>query len=104
MAKSSNKKRAAIVGGGVAGLTCAYLLGRAGVSVDLFEAENELGGLARSFDLDGLKLERYHHFICLPDRHLVNLAAPEQCEKGGDRSLLALSKCLQVRCAHLHCS
>jgi len=75
MAKSSNKKRAAIVGGGVAGLTCAYLLGRAGVSVDLFEAENELGGLARSFDLDGLKLERYHHFICLPDRHLVNLAA-----------------------------
>jgi hypothetical protein len=36
--------------------------------------------------------------------HLVNLAAPEQCEKGGDRSLLALSKCLQVRCAHLHCS
>jgi len=75
MAASGNRKRAAIVGGGIAGLTSAYLLGKAGVSVDLFEAEDEIGGLARSFDFDGLKVERYYHFICLPDLHLVSLAS-----------------------------
>ncbi len=38
--------------------------------------------------------------------HLVSLAAPEEAEREGDRSLLALSTCLQVgahRCeTHLH--
>lgn len=73
MARTDRKSRAAIVGGGVGGLACAYYLVCAGVEVHLFEAEQEVGGLARSFDLDGLRVERYYHFICLPDKPLIKL-------------------------------
>jgi len=38
-------KRVAIVGGGIAGLTAAYYLSSAGISVDIFEKEGKLGGL-----------------------------------------------------------
>ena len=74
MAPSGAEKRVAIIGGGIAGLAVAYYLGKAGLSVDLYEAEAETGGLARSFDFDGLRVERYYHFICLPDHELIGLA------------------------------
>ena len=74
MAPSGAEKRVAVIGGGIAGLAVAYYLGRAGVPVDLFEAEAETGGLAGSFDFEGLRVERYFHFICLPDRELKDLA------------------------------
>ncbi|MHB9150001.1 MAG: FAD-dependent oxidoreductase, partial [Thermoleophilia bacterium] len=40
-------KRVAVVGGGPAGLSCAYHLRRLGYEVTLFEARPELGGLLR---------------------------------------------------------
>lgn len=40
-------KRAAIIGGGPAGLSCAYFLRKLGHDVIIFEAEKELGGLLR---------------------------------------------------------
>ena len=39
------EKRVAVIGGGVAGITAAYYLSSAGVQVDLFEKEEELGGV-----------------------------------------------------------
>ncbi len=74
MAPSGGEPRVAVIGGGIAGLVAAYYLGRAGVPADLYEAEEETGGLARSFDLDGLQVERYYHFICRPDHELIGLA------------------------------
>lgn len=74
MVRSGIERRVAVVGGGVTGLATSYYLGKAGVPVDLFEAEEETGGLARSFNLDGLKVERYYHFICGPDTELIDLA------------------------------
>ncbi len=38
-------KKVAIVGGGIAGLTAAYYLASTGISVDIFEKEEKLGGL-----------------------------------------------------------
>jgi len=42
---STVNKKAAVIGGGIAGLTVAYYLASAGVKVDIFEKEEELGGI-----------------------------------------------------------
>ena len=59
--------RIGIVGGGPAGLALAHDLSGAGHEVSVFEAGPELGGLARSFDLGDLRIERYYHFLCADD-------------------------------------
>lgn len=46
-------KKVVIIGGGIAGLTTATLLIRAGFAVTLLEADTELGGLAKSKILTG---------------------------------------------------
>jgi len=56
-----------IVGGGPAGLALAADLSRAGYGVTHFAAAPELGGLARSFALGDLRIERYYHFLCAGD-------------------------------------
>ncbi len=45
--EKSNGKRVAVVGGGPAGLSCAYFLLLKGYSVDIFEAEEKAGGMLR---------------------------------------------------------
>ena len=45
--EEKNGKKIAIVGGGPAGLSCAYFLLLKGYSVDVFEAENKAGGMLR---------------------------------------------------------
>lgn len=46
-AGTANGKKAAIIGGGPAGIACAYFLARAGASVTIFEKEEKLGGVIR---------------------------------------------------------
>jgi len=49
--KSSGRaagKKAAVIGGGPAGLSAAYFLSRAGIPVTVFERRNELGGVVRN--------------------------------------------------------
>ena len=65
--------RAAVVGAGVAGLTTAYRLSQAGWKVAVYERDAELGGLASTFEFDGVRPERYYHFICRPDRPYLEL-------------------------------
>ena len=65
--------KVAVIGGGVAGLTAAYELSKAGQEVILLEKEKELGGLASSFPLSGHHIERYYHFICLNDSDLLDM-------------------------------
>ena len=50
-------KRVAIVGGGPAGLSCAYYLRRLGHECTIFEAEKELGGLLR-YGIPGFRLPK----------------------------------------------
>ncbi len=48
-------KKVAIIGGGPAGLSCAYFLRKQGHQVTIFEAEDKLGGLMR-YGIPGYKL------------------------------------------------
>lgn len=57
----------AVIGAGVMGLAAAYHAARAGHSVTVFEAGPEAGGMAAHFDLDGLSIERFYHFVCKSD-------------------------------------
>ncbi len=65
--------RVGVIGGGVAGLGCAYFLSAAGCDVDIFEQAPTLGGLAGSFDFDGVRVEKYYHFICRDDLPLIEM-------------------------------
>jgi len=67
--------RIGIVGGGVAGLGCAYFLAQRGHSVEVFEQAPALGGLAGCFDFDGMQVEKYYHFVCRDDTDLIDMLA-----------------------------
>ncbi len=64
-------KRAIVIGGGPAGLKAAHGLQKGGASVTLLESADVLGGLASSFSFQGVRIERYYHFICKGDDDLV---------------------------------
>ncbi len=66
-------KRIAIIGGGFAGLTAAYELGKLGYQIFLFERAPELGGLAGTFPIEGTRLERGYHHWFTSDTHIVDL-------------------------------
>ncbi|KAG6435375.1 hypothetical protein SASPL_100247 [Salvia splendens] len=53
--------RVAVIGGGVGGLTAAYVLAKQGVEVALYEKESRLGGQAKTTTVDGIPLDL--HFM-----------------------------------------
>jgi protoporphyrinogen oxidase len=57
------------------GLAVAYELLEHGHSVTLYEADKVLGGMSASFVFDGIKIERYYHFICKSDQPLFDILA-----------------------------
>lgn len=63
--------RVAIIGGGFAGMTAAYELGKKGYQTFLFERMPELGGLAGTFPIEGTRLERGYHHWFTSDTHIV---------------------------------
>lgn len=63
----------AIIGGGFTGLAAAYQLSSQGISVTLYEAEAEIGGLASAFDVQGEKLDRFYHHWFTNDQHVMQL-------------------------------
>jgi protoporphyrinogen oxidase len=67
-------KSVAIIGGGISGLSAAHFALQKGYAVDLFEKDAQWGGLAASFDLGGIPVEKYYHFICGGDVRLIALA------------------------------
>lgn len=67
--------RLVVIGAGAMGLAAAYHALKAGHEVDLIEAAPELGGMAAHFDLDGLSIERFYHFVCKTDEATFQLLA-----------------------------
>jgi len=63
------RQRVGIIGAGPAGLTAAYQLQALGAEVAVFEAGDRVGGLARSFDLWGHRVDLGpHRFFSSDDR------------------------------------
>ncbi|TVQ86525.1 MAG: NAD(P)/FAD-dependent oxidoreductase [Deltaproteobacteria bacterium] len=62
-----------IIGAGPMGLVTAYLFAKRGYKVQVFEADDRIGGMSAHFDFDGLTLERYYHFVCKTDAPLIQL-------------------------------
>ncbi|MDP9237890.1 MAG: NAD(P)/FAD-dependent oxidoreductase [Chloroflexota bacterium] len=65
--------KAVIVGGGVAGMSTAYRLMQGGHEVELYEASPYLGGLVRTFEVGGSKLEAFYHHIFSTDTTIIKL-------------------------------
>ena len=66
---STAKKRgtAVVIGGGIAGLATAALLGREGFDVALLEARDELGGRVGSWDRDGFRFDTGPSWYLMPE-------------------------------------
>lgn len=61
------RSRWAVVGGGLLGMTIALRLVQSGAEVTLYEAEADLGGLARAWRLGDLLWDRHYHVTLLSD-------------------------------------
>ena len=67
-----DKKSVAVVGGGMAGLTCARVLHEGGADVTVFEKSDAVGGRVRTDGLQGFKLDRGFqvHLTAYPEAKL----------------------------------
>lgn len=74
--KKSNIMRVGIVGAGFTGLMAAFRFLEKGHQVEIFEKNNEPGGLAIGFKIKGWDwtLEEYYHHLFTNNYHLLNLA------------------------------
>ncbi|MFW6265283.1 MAG: NAD(P)/FAD-dependent oxidoreductase [Halanaeroarchaeum sp.] len=63
----------AIVGGGLAGLAAAYRLQEAGESVQVYEATDQVGGLAATYETAGDRIEKYYHHLSKTEETIVEL-------------------------------
>jgi protoporphyrinogen oxidase len=63
-----------VVGGGVAGLAAAYRLKQAGHEVQVFEAADQVGGLAATYETAGDRIEKFYHHLSKSEETIVELA------------------------------
>jgi protoporphyrinogen oxidase len=63
-----------VVGGGIAGLAAAYRLQERGHEVQVFEASDDLGGLAATYDTGGDRIEKFYHHLSKTEETIVELA------------------------------
>ena len=78
---SRNNPDIAIVGGGIAGLSLAYFLGKRGYRVTLFEKRPVPGGQLRAFEVGRTRLECFYHHIFWQDRQVLALVRELRLEK-----------------------
>jgi len=68
-----NRRKIAIIGGGLGGLSAGYFLSKQGDRVTIFEKEKFLGGLVSGFKMEGENLEKLYHHFFRTDRDLIEL-------------------------------
>jgi protoporphyrinogen oxidase len=59
-----------VIGGGITGLTVAYLATKAGLKTTVLEAGSEFGGLLRTFPVGPTRLEYYYHHFFTHDAEI----------------------------------
>jgi protoporphyrinogen oxidase len=72
--------RVVVIGAGAMGLAAAYHALKRGHQVTVLEAGPQAGGMAAHFDLGGLSIERFYHFVCKADRATFDLMADLRVE------------------------
>lgn len=78
------KFRVAIIGAGFCGLAAAYEFCKRGAEVTVFEQEQDIGGLAGSFIVNGVRLEKFYHHWFTSDYDIMQLVE----ELGGSEDVL----------------
>lgn len=68
-----DNKNVAIIGAGYTGLAIAKRLIENGCTVEIFEESNEIGGIAKSIDIEGAKLEKHYRHIFKSDKYVIDL-------------------------------
>ncbi len=63
-----------VVGGGIAGLSAASRLQDHGYDVRVFEASDQVGGLAATYETAGDPVEKFYHHLSKSERTIVELA------------------------------
>lgn len=66
------KKKIAIVGGGFTGMSAAFDLAQ-NFDVTVIESDHQLGGLASTFDVNGVQLEKFYHHWFASDSAIMGL-------------------------------
>ena len=74
MVTGGKKMDVVVIGGGFGGLSAAYELARRGISVTVLEKEDEVGGMAASFQINGCRVDKFYHHFFNSDEHLIRLA------------------------------
>lgn len=67
------RDRVAVIGAGPAGATAAYVLTKCGIAVDIYEASPFVGGLSRTIDLWGQRVDLGPHRFFSSDARVNNL-------------------------------
>jgi protoporphyrinogen oxidase len=62
-----------VIGAGFAGLSAAWELVQRGIRVTVCEADEEVGGLAGSFEVGNTRLEKFYHHWFTSDTHVLDL-------------------------------
>jgi len=107
MVAGSKKTDVVVIGGGLTGLSAAYELARLGVAVTVLEKDDEMGGMAGSFRINGCRVDKFYHHFFNSDEHLIRLAgeiglvsqlryAPTKTSIYIDRSFYRLSSPLDL--------
>ena len=60
-----------VVGGGITGLSAAYILSKNGCNVTIIEKNKNIGGLLDTFEIAGTYLEKFYHHFFTHDEELM---------------------------------
>ncbi len=77
----NHKKKWAVIGGGMLGMTLAHRLSDSENEVHLIEAGKDVGGLASAWKLENFIWDKFYHVILLSDSHLLKILKEIGLEK-----------------------